>query len=75
MTSIFLSIFVDAGVDNEILLSFTRDDLKDLFHGADKFMLRRRIWNVIENAVCWATFLYIYLTFKNEKFLIPFEFS
>jgi hypothetical protein len=41
----------DAGVDFETLLSFTRDDLKDLFDGPDKFLLRRKIWNIIEQAV------------------------
>ena len=48
----YFTIFCpDAGVDFETLLSFTRDDVKDLFDGPGKLLLRKKIWNIIEQAV------------------------
>ncbi|XP_028414921.1 uncharacterized protein LOC114538008 [Dendronephthya gigantea] len=43
-------ILQDASVNEDMLMDFSRDDLKDLFAGADKFLLRKKIWNIIEKA-------------------------
>ena len=58
----FFILILAANVDEDILLGFTREDLKDLFGGADKFLLRRQIWNLIERTV---SFLFI-LTSINK---------
>ena len=52
LSAIIFFSHVDASVDEEILLGFTGEDLKDLFPGVEKFLLRSKIWNIIEKLVC-----------------------
>lgn len=40
-----------ANVDEDTLFEFSREDLKDLFDGVEHFMLRRRVWNILEKLV------------------------
>lgn len=40
-----------ANVDEDTLFEFSRKDLKDLFDGVEHFMLRRRVWNILEKLV------------------------
>ncbi|KAI4893406.1 hypothetical protein NFI96_033622 [Prochilodus magdalenae] len=44
------SVLHDAGVDNEDLLTLTRQDLHDLFPGIKNFQLRRQIMELISEA-------------------------
>ena len=38
-------------VDEETLLDFERHDLKDLFDGNENFLLRRKLWKILEKTV------------------------
>ena len=38
-------------IDDDMLLQFSRDDLKDLFPGVENFVLRRRLWSILERLV------------------------
>eukprot|EP00112_Aurelia_sp_Birch-Aquarium-sp1_P013573 Seg2882.4 transcript_id=Seg2882.4/GoldUCD/mRNA.D3Y31 product="hypothetical protein" protein_id=Seg2882.4/GoldUCD/D3Y31 len=37
-----------AGIDEETLLSFSREDIKDFFDGPENFLMRRKIWQIID---------------------------
>jgi hypothetical protein len=45
-----------AKVDEETLLKFSRDDLQDLFNGPEQFLLRRRLWTIIEKSVSFIIY-------------------
>jgi hypothetical protein len=38
-------------VDEDSILQFSKEDLKDLFDGVENFMLRRRLWKILQNLV------------------------
>jgi hypothetical protein len=44
-------VFLAANIDDDMLIQFSRDDLKDLFPGVANFVLRRRLWSILERLV------------------------
>lgn len=39
--------FTAASVDEEALISLSRDDLKDLFPGPENFLRRKKLWDFV----------------------------
>ncbi|KAK7938985.1 hypothetical protein WMY93_002311 [Mugilogobius chulae] len=48
------SVLEAAGIDDEVLATINREDLKDLFPGAENFFQRKKIWDAI-NQKCKNT--------------------
>lgn len=50
-TDIHLANFTASNIDEGILKTLSRDDLKDLFPGPENFLRRKKLWDVISPKV------------------------
>lgn len=64
-----------ASIDERMLLTLTRDDLRDLFSGPEHFLRRKHVWSIIHPEVLCKKYLVQLISRKYAFILAVLLFS